>query len=279
MASDASQHQPQADPQPRPLTAAIAELSALARATRDRVWQRELLDLAAACSSYAKSPRPKDRERIAVKARTLSAAASQLGEDGVAAAAATVLTALTQPPAEVPVASPPPPETPGPPVARPAPSEPPSFDAQMDAAGGKSTEPLEVGAPRGHDPLVLIVDGDVESRRVLSTYFGSAGFRVAAFEDGGPALVKIREERPALVVADLLLPMVPGEVLILALRRSPTTATIPILVVTAEPWRLGPEHEVEGVLTKPVNVTVVVEAARRLLSATAGTDSLQASRA
>ena len=74
------------------------------------------------------------------------------------------------------------------------------------------------------------------------------------------------------------LPMMPGEVLILALRRSPSTATIPILVVTAEPWRLGPEHEVDGVLTKPVNVTAVVDAARRLISAKAGTDALRSGR-
>jgi CheY-like chemotaxis protein len=155
----------------------------------------------------------------------------------------------------------------------PKPTEPPPAPQPRTTA---ITEPL-VARTTGQ-PLVMIIDSDVESRRVLETYLASAGFRVIALDDGGPALARVREERPALIVADLLLPMVPGEVLILALRRSPATSSIPIMVVTAEPWRLGPEHEIDVVLTKPINVTVVVEAAKRLLGATVGTDPLQLTR-
>jgi DNA-binding response OmpR family regulator len=154
----------------------------------------------------------------------------------------------------------------------------PGSQPSQGSKTGKVTEPLMAPHATGTEPLVLIIDGDAESRQILSTYFSAAGFRVAAFDDGGPALVQLREERPALIVADLILPMMPGEVLIMALRRSPVTSSIPILVVTAEPSRLGPEHEVDGILTKPVNVSVVIEAARRLVSSSAGTDSLQASR-
>src|SRR5687767_8808586 len=84
---------------PVPMTAAIAQVSSLARASRDRVWQRELLDLAAACSAYTKNPRPREQERIVAKARGLVAVAGQLGEDATAATVANVIAALTAPPA------------------------------------------------------------------------------------------------------------------------------------------------------------------------------------
>jgi CheY-like chemotaxis protein len=262
--------------EPNQLEQVIALLTGLASTCGDRVWQREFLDLAAACSSFAKSRRGSEIDRIKARAQRLSSAAGLVGRPDWAQAVEAVLPALDAPPPA------PKTEAAGPtsPAASPsdratAPGSPPAAQRSAPAV----TEPLVARATSASQPLVLIVDSDPESRRVLETYFSAAGFRVAALEDGGPALAKIREERPALVVADLLLPMVPGEVLILALRRSPTTASIPIMVVTAEPWRLGPEHEIDVVLTKPVNVTVVVEAAKRLLGATVGTDPLQVSRA
>jgi CheY-like chemotaxis protein len=273
----------------------------LAKTCGDRVWQREFLDLAAACSSYARTRRAGEVERIAARAQRLASAAALVGQPTWAEAAQSVAAAVAQPLPEPGKQSPPVADTtPGssssssaagvsdPPVAAAGSGASPrdrtgggvttnrGATSSAPARTGAATEPLVARAAA--QPLVLIVDSDPESRRVLQTYFGGAGFRVVALEDGGPALVKVREERPALVVADLLLPMVPGEVLILALRRSPATASIPIMVVTAEPWRLGPEHEVDVLLTKPVNVTVVVEAAKRLLGATVGTDPLQVSR-
>ena len=278
------------------LSAAIVELSSLARACRDRAWQRELLDLAAACSTYSKAPRPDEQARILTRARGLIAAAPHLGQAASMPAASAVIAALLAPPPTEggAAAAPAPGQAPttggtispltGPvpePTASPVP-EPVLLSPRQarfpDAADGKVTEPLLAAGPPAGVPLVAIVDNDAASRRVLTTYLGPAGFRVAAFDDGGPAIAKIREERPALVVVDLLLPMMPGEMLILALRRSPLTASIPILVVTAEPWRLGSEHEINGLLTKPVNVTVVVEAAHRLVANAVGTTSLQWSR-
>ena len=275
---------------PTELSTAIVELSAIARAARDRGWQRQLLDLAATCSAYSKVPRPEEVSRILAKARGLAATATQLGDAAAATAATRVVAVLHALPS---------PETRSSPTAAVAPLEParatqgttaPWTLSRAAETGLPATAPLSPtaatpaapdppAATTGGRPLVLIVDNDPESRRVLVTYFGMSGFRVEAFDDGSKAISRIRDERPALLVTDLPLPMMPGEVLILALRRSPATATIPILVVTAEPWRLGPEHEVDGVLTKPINVTTVVDAARRLISAKAGTDALRTVRA
>jgi CheY-like chemotaxis protein len=51
---------------------------------------------------------------------------------------------------------------------------------------------------------------------------------------------------------------------IFSLRMDPRTAGIPILVLSANPGRLGNEHEVDAVLAKPVRPAALMEAVARL---------------
>jgi CheY-like chemotaxis protein len=81
---------------------------------------------------------------------------------------------------------------------------------------------------------VLIVDGDADSREVYREAFATAGWYVAEAVDGREALVRVLTEKPAVVVIELRLQFISGLALCEILRRDQKTATLPIVVVTAE---------------------------------------------
>jgi CheY-like chemotaxis protein len=114
-------------------------------------------------------------------------------------------------------------------------------------------------------PLILIVEDDPMAQEVLSRRLIAAGYRVVVESDGSAGIRRARTDRPALVICDLHMPLAPGELVILGLRMDPATANLPILVVSADPGRLGPEHRVDGVLTKPVRPAELLATIERII--------------
>jgi two-component system alkaline phosphatase synthesis response regulator PhoP len=102
---------------------------------------------------------------------------------------------------------------------------------------------------------ILIVDDDVDILNLLSFNLKKAGFAVGTASDGIEAIKKVRSLEPDLVLLDLLLPELDGFAVCEILRRDKTTATIPIIIVTAlssELSRLaGMDCGADAYVTKP----------------------------
>ncbi|MER3438483.1 MAG: hypothetical protein C4346_13360 [Chloroflexota bacterium] len=105
---------------------------------------------------------------------------------------------------------------------------------------------------------ILIIDDDPLARELLSRRLHAAGYEVLLEAEGGAGLWRAKRERPDLIICDLHLPLAPGELVILALRDDPTTASIPLLILRADPGRLGPEHRLDAVLAKPVDAPTLL---------------------
>jgi DNA-binding response OmpR family regulator len=114
-------------------------------------------------------------------------------------------------------------------------------------------------------PLILIIEDDPAAQAVMSRRLTASGYRVIVEGDGSTGIHRAKVEQPALVISDLHMPLAPGELVILGLRLDPATAALPILVVSADPGRLGPEHRVDGVLEKPVRVSELLAMVERLI--------------
>ena len=95
------------------------------------------------------------------------------------------------------------------------------------------------GAPR---PTVLVVEDSADMRRVLGDAL-SRRFRVISANNGEEGLARAREELPALVLCDLMMPVMDGVALCEALRADRTTAPIPVIMITA---RVGTEESVKA---------------------------------
>lgn len=75
-------------------------------------------------------------------------------------------------------------------------------------------------------PKILVVDDDAETRRVLSCVLAPVAAIVEA-EDGADALLKIRSDKPQLVLLDVVMPEMGGlDVLESALALIPTMAVV-----------------------------------------------------
>ncbi|HYT82050.1 MAG TPA: response regulator [Gemmatimonadales bacterium] len=102
---------------------------------------------------------------------------------------------------------------------------------------------------------VLVVDDEADITALVAYHLAKAGYRVATAANGGDALRAAREERPDLVVRDLMLPGVSGYDVLVELRRRDETKDIGVVVLTArkdEPDRIkGLSLGADDYLPKP----------------------------
>jgi len=82
-------------------------------------------------------------------------------------------------------------------------------------------------------PTVLIADDDAVSMYLLRHCLTSAGFRVCCALDGREALAMMKDESPALVILDVMMPVMDGLEVLRHAKASPDLAPIPVIVVTS----------------------------------------------
>lgn len=91
------------------------------------------------------------------------------------------------------------------------------------------TEPQVAGAPR----VALIAEDDSDIRELVAAKLSGAGFRVIAVADGTAALAAIREQIPDIALLDVMMPGTSGLEILGQLRQSPSTAMIPVILLSA----------------------------------------------
>jgi len=80
--------------------------------------------------------------------------------------------------------------------------------------------------------VVLLVDDSMVIRHTVSRFLEERGYTVVSASNGVEALGILKRLKPALVITDMQMPAMGGSELIGALKGSPETASIPILVLT-----------------------------------------------
>lgn len=115
--------------------------------------------------------------------------------------------------------------------------------------------------------LILLVDDEHNITDLAALYLRQEGFRTQAVGDGQAALEAIRKQRPALMVLDLMLPLLDGFEVCRRLRAE--NNPIPILMLTARDDDVdkivGLEMGADDYLTKPFNPRELVARIKALL--------------
>lgn len=96
---------------------------------------------------------------------------------------------------------------------------------------------MNVDAP---DKIILIVDDEQLMRRVVSDYLKARGYRLLEAQDGIEALRIFEEEKPDLVLLDVMMPQMDGLTVCKTIRK---TSSTPIILLTAKD---SEEDELKG---------------------------------
>ncbi|MGV3721512.1 MAG: response regulator transcription factor [Actinomycetota bacterium] len=115
---------------------------------------------------------------------------------------------------------------------------------------------------------ILAVDDERHIVRLVEVNLQRAGYEVVTAYDGREALEKVQSENPDLVVLDVMMPYMDGFEVLKNLKADPTTAEIPVIMLTAKAqdadvfkgWQSG----VDCYLTKPFNPMELLTFVKRI---------------
>lgn len=119
---------------------------------------------------------------------------------------------------------------------------------------------MSSASARSHEKRLLIVDDDDAIRALLFTVLHRRGYIVDMARNGVEALQRLSVCRYALVLLDLMMPLMSGMVFLGELERVPREERPIIIVLTAgiDPHDLDP-NLVAGTIRKPFDVDLIVD--------------------
>lgn len=117
--------------------------------------------------------------------------------------------------------------------------------------------------------MIWCVEDDASIRDIEVYALQSTGYEAKGFEDGTSFLKELKNQKPELVVLDVMLPGIDGITLLQKLKEDPETREIPIIMATAK----GAEYDkIQGLdlgadyyLTKPFGVMEFVSCVKAVL--------------
>lgn len=122
---------------------------------------------------------------------------------------------------------------------------------------------------RVETPYVLICDDEAHIRAVIAAKLTASGFKVLQGRNGAEGLAFAKAQTPALVITDLQMPVMSGIELAQALRDTPATSNVPVLMLTARGYTLNREQlnqtGIREVVAKPFGVKQLMDRVTALI--------------
>lgn len=120
-----------------------------------------------------------------------------------------------------------------------------------------------------HEKTVLIIEDEEDAAELFAEMMRVSGLRVIKTSSSAPALAMMTQERPDVVLLDIMMPEISGLDILRQMRNDPALVNIPVIVVSAKSMPIDIRHGMEAgafsYLTKPVGFFDLKEAVERAL--------------
>jgi CheY-like chemotaxis protein len=123
-------------------------------------------------------------------------------------------------------------------------------------------------APVRHADLVLMVDDERSIAETLATVVEFAGYRALITRNGQQALASVQHQWPALVISDVMMPLMDGRKFVAALRVWAACWHLPmpaLVLMTAASQHAVDGREVDAVALNPFDMTAIETFLHRFL--------------
>lgn len=119
---------------------------------------------------------------------------------------------------------------------------------------------------------VMIIEDEVDAAELFSEMMRINGFRVIKMFSSAPAIPMIAQEKPDIILLDVMMPDISGLEVLRYIRREPELSSIPVIILSAKSMpsdiKTGIEAGASMYLTKPVGFQDLKQAVEQVLNIT-----------
>lgn len=116
---------------------------------------------------------------------------------------------------------------------------------------------------------IYIVEDDVNIREIETYALSGNGYHVEGFERAEDFFERLEEEKPDMVLLDIMLPDIDGLEVLKRIKKNNRTAEIPVIMVTAKSTEIdtvrGLDQGADDYITKPFGVMELISRVKALL--------------
>jgi two-component system alkaline phosphatase synthesis response regulator PhoP len=128
-------------------------------------------------------------------------------------------------------------------------------------------------------PVILVVDDNRENLELLEAYLEDLDCRTIPAYDGPEALEIVKNEKPDLILLDIMMPKMSGFEVCRRIKNDPDTTNIPIIMVTAlnefGDMQRAVDCGTDDFVSKPVNKIEMLTRVKTMLKLKHLTDKLE----
>ncbi len=128
-------------------------------------------------------------------------------------------------------------------------------------------------------PVILVVDDNRENLELLEAYLEDIECKTVSAYDGPEALELVKKNNPDLILLDIMMPKMSGFEVCRRVKTDPSTAHIPIIMVTAlnefGDMQRGVDCGTDDFVSKPVNKLELITRVKTMLKLKNLTDKLE----